>query len=576
MKHTLLNIAALLLTVSASAEVVDYSTAEHFAGSFFASGKVNSVQMPQPSGVSQAQVPAAYHIFNNSDGGWIIVAGDDVASPVLAYSRTGSIDPSSMNPSVSAWLSTAESRILKARKEGRKSLVPQKNWAANSAGFYGEGKVIDSPLWGQGAPFNNLCPLDNGYRSVTGCVATAMAIVMRHNKYPAHGTGYLDSYVTNSKEISVEGYSIDDHLYDWDNMPYEYTSSATAQQKEAVAQLMHDCGVMVRMDYSSSGSGAYSENILPELVEHMGYAKSAKYLSHANFNHVDWFILIASEINKGRLVLYDGVDITGGGGHEFVCDGYDSAGNLHINWGWNGSLNGFFSVSYLGDSKAGVYAKYDNILIGLVPEYESDPGFSPNLTFYNGNGLSVQGEVAKGSTFHVSADYLANIGYGKFTGNLYVCLVDKYNKIRETISNPIYVSISDMSIVSVEELIDIPCTIANSTPRPDDGIAMACECNGEWAIIGSCDWAGTTPMSRAGIIDAPVINVRDNISVGENVYFSLNPGHIRPEEITWYYDGKLCPKGYAVAQTGLHTIKAVVRYSDPNCSDTVSLQIEVK
>lgn len=573
MKKIFLGILALLASIFASAEVVDYSTAENFARSFFAGGSVSSLSVrPASYGAVGGNNPAAFYIFNNSKGGWIIVAGDDIASPVLAYSRTGSIETLDIHTSIAAWMRTVESRINKARAEGRTGAMSQKKWNTVAGSLYGGGKLIESALWGQGSPFNDLCPLDEGYRSVSGCVATAMAIVLRHNKYPAHGIGTLDSYTTSSKKIYITGFSIENHYYDWDLMPYQYTSASSSQSRSAVAQLVYDCGVMMNMDYSSTWSGAFSDEMLGNFINHFGYAKSGRYVPHTAVNHEEWLKLIAGEIDNNRLVLYDGVEITGDGGHQFVCDGYDDAGNVHINWGWNGYCNGYFSVSYLGDSDSGVFSLYDNILIGLVPEDGSD--YMPNLQFYDANsGISVKDQVNKDKTFNVEIKKLGNFGEADYTGYISVCLVDKDNNIKQTISDSY--GIDGLRPFTIANLGTIPCKISIDI-KPDDGIMAAYSWNGQTYLIGASNWSNLLGLTRAGVQDIPVINVRDDIKSGENIYFILNPGWVSPTSVEWYYDGKAKKEGYVVAKSGVHTIKAVVSYADDSFFDIVKCQIEVK
>lgn len=569
MKKTIFIIVSLLWSVLASAEVVDYAKAEAFAKKYFASGKVTPVNARTVAATSSAAEPEAFHIFNNENGGWVIIAGDDVAAPVLAYSPTGSLDMAGIqeNTSMNAWLGTVKVRIKEAKA---KNAAPSKAWTGGARmSGYGSGKVIETALWGQGSPFNNLCPLDGGSKSVTGCVATAMSIVLRHHQYPAHGTGTLPSYTTRTKGIKVEGYSIDDHFYEWDLMPYDQRSFTTDAQRNAVAQLVHDCGVMVQMDYTANSSGAFSEDIIPALAEHMGYTKTARLISRSSVSNDQWLEMIAGEIDNGRPVLYSGV--SNDGGHQFVCDGYDGKGNVRINWGWTGSCNGYFSVSYLGDNNSGVFSNNDAAIFGLRPAISSDPAGTPDLTFYSG-GLSVSGDIVGAKTFTVKANGLANLGTADFTGNIAFFLVNGNNKLKEQISNA-----TRMSIVVnyAGGLNETTCTISSSVIKPDDGIVLAYEWNGEWHIVGRTDLYGGNPLSRCGVLDVPVIVVRDGIRPGENLYFNLNPGREVISSVSWYYDGKEQYYGYVTASTGVHTIKAVIQYSSGN-SDTLYRQIEIK
>lgn len=570
MKKTIFIIVSLLWSVLASAEVVDYAKAEAFAKKYFASGKVTPVNARTVAATSSSAEPEAFHIFNNENGGWVIIAGDDVAAPVLAYSPTGSLDMAGIqeNTSMNAWLGTVKVRIKEAKA---KNAAPSKAWTGGvRMSAYGKGNVIETALWGQGSPFNDLCPIDGGYRSVTGCVATAMSIVLRHHQYPAHGTGKLPSYTTRTKGIKVTGYSIDDHVYNWDDMPYNPQSITTAKQKEAVAQLVHDCGVMVQMDYTANSSGALSEDIIPALAEHMGYTKAARLISRSSVSNDRWLEMIAGEIDNGRPVLYSG--ISNDGGHQFVCDGYDGKGNIRINWGWNGSGNGYFSVSYLGDNNSGVFSNYDNAIFGLKPATSSEPGYVPDLQFIN-EGLSVSDDIVKRTSFKVSIAGVVNWGAEAFNGNIAFFLADRNNVLKEMISSKMSISVPSMNYLG--DISSVSCTITSSDIKPDDGIVLAYQWNGEWYVVGSTDAYGGTPIARCGVLDVPVIVVRDNIRPGENLYFNLNPGREAISSVSWYYDGKEQYYGYVTASTGVHTVKAVVKYNSGN-KDILYRQIEIK
>lgn len=216
-----------------------------------------------------------------------------------------------------------------------------------------EEEIIDSvdPLLGeikydQGTPYNDLCPIINGARAVTGCVATAMAQVMRYWKYPQVGTGSA-TYTSSSGAAT---YYFADHPFDWDNMLETYSrfSGYTPDQGAAVANLMLACGASVNMNYDNAGSGSYISNSYKALKDNFGYTPNMKYYESDSPNWDDWAENLKEQFKKGFPVLYAGTATSGG--HAFVLDGYrtelleggDTKTKFHVNWGWNGQYNGYF------------------------------------------------------------------------------------------------------------------------------------------------------------------------------------------------------------------------------------------
>ena len=208
----------------------------------------------------------------------------------------------------------------------------------------------------QGTPYNNLCPVLNGGRAVTGCVATAMAQVMRYWKYPAVGEG--TAVYTSSNGAAT--YDFAAHPFDWDNILNTYTISTfggvtnyNTAQASAVAELMLACGASVNMDYDAAGSGSYISNAYTAMRDKFKYSPDIRYLETNDPDWDDWAEALSEQFHKGLPVLYGGVSTSGG--HAFVLDGYYidtlTSGNtrtlFHVNWGWNGSQNGYFLLPKL-------------------------------------------------------------------------------------------------------------------------------------------------------------------------------------------------------------------------------------
>jgi len=142
----------------------------------------------------------------------------------------------------------------------------QQQWTQllENGGFATSATVIVQPLltttWGQGEPYNDQCPLYNGYRSVTGCVATAMAQIMKYWEHPTQRTVTLPAYTTSSLGISIPAIT-GTTTYDWKNMKNTTAEYIIDQQKNAVAKFMYECGVALQMDYTPDVSGVGSGNV---------------------------------------------------------------------------------------------------------------------------------------------------------------------------------------------------------------------------------------------------------------------------------------------------------------------------
>lgn len=282
---------------------------------------------------------AAYYVFS-SDDKTLFVSADDVAVPLLGYIESPSVDLSNMPPQMKWWLGEYKRQIEWASENGVTSL------GGGAKTDFAPISPLCATLWDQGAPYNNLCPKSGGKTTVTGCVATAMAQVMKYFNWPAKGVGSI-SYTWNGTPLSMDFAAT---TFDWANMLNSYPSSTsgTSAQRTAVATLMKACGYAVEMDYglaSTGGSAASSYRLANVLVDNFGYDKGARMEWRDFYTLEDWNEMIYQNLAQVGPVLYGGSG--SGGGHEFVCDGYKSGGLFHINWGWSGYYDGYFKLDAL-------------------------------------------------------------------------------------------------------------------------------------------------------------------------------------------------------------------------------------
>ncbi len=295
---------------------------------------------------------AAYYAFNigNNDG-FVIVSGDDSLTELVGYSDSGSFDPDNMPDNMRSWLQAYSGYVASVQAGDSKAKRQQLGNVTT---------IVVRPFvtteWNQGEPYDRLTPLlDNGAHCATGCVATAMAQVMKYYEWPERGEGSnsyeYDPYGTLSMDFSQS-------VYDWENMLDIYSSYYDEEgnivpeyndgQARAVAKLMYDCGISVNMMYGES-SGAYDPAIPNAFKSYFKYKSDIYYRD--NMSSKEFMDVLLSELDEKRPVLICGAGL--GGGHAFVGDGYDSNNFVHINWGWGGLSDGYFNVNYLDPSNLG-------------------------------------------------------------------------------------------------------------------------------------------------------------------------------------------------------------------------------
>ena len=293
---------------------------------------------------SQQSPVEPYYIFTGEDGaGFVIVSGDDIANPILGYSDNASIDVDGELPTgMQELLADIENQMLQARQSGAiQTEVVAKRWSSLAKGNVV--KELKTATWNQGSPYNSQCPRDGYLRSVTGCVPTAYAILMRYFRYPSAGLGSTQAYYTSSKNIYVASRNLS-HIYDWDNMPMQLEGSGyTSQQADNVATLLADIGAAFQVDYGADETGGYMG--LPQLFTHFDYFPGTSE-SKEDFTAEEWNAKLKAQIDLSHPVIYRGANEEESG-HIFIIDGYTDDDYFHVNWGWGGSYNGYFALDVL-------------------------------------------------------------------------------------------------------------------------------------------------------------------------------------------------------------------------------------
>ena len=464
MRKQFLLLMALCLAVGQSwAERIDVATAREVArtvasrGSTLRSaGELSLVYAAAPGQTGSALRSASaagdadYFVFNvPGDGGFVIVAGDDRVRPVLGYSHTGSFDPDNLPENLRGMLAYYQNQITWAEDNAvEASPAISAEWSQYQSGTAlraaGEKVLPNIANWNQYEPYNKFVPKFywNGEltQAVTGCVATATAIIMRYHQHPKEVvTGGVTHFVPSDYtpyEYEKSSYEVSYAPYDWANMPLEYNYNAyTDAQANAVAALMWNIGANVNMGYGPE-SAASTHLAAGKLRQLFGYGEGLRVVSKSNYTWEDWKALIRTEIDNDRPILYDGQRADGSSGHAFVCDGYNSDDHFHFNWGWGGYCNGYFLLTVMNPSDPNpdaepIYNMDNSMAIGIKPASASDQPVKEIR--YTDLYTSVAPLPSVGQTFMVNLEY-SNVGSTSFDALLNLAVVDAAGNWQRNIS----------------------------------------------------------------------------------------------------------------------------------------------
>ncbi|MFK5857472.1 MAG: thiol protease/hemagglutinin PrtT [Bacteroidota bacterium] len=439
MKKIFTILALFLATISFSfADKVDVEVARKVATNYisqtqFAAGSINLklTQTYETTIISDfnpdiVETTPLLYIFNiGNDNGIVLVSGDDVATPILGYTNSGGFDNDNLPYNFKKWIEGYKSQIKYAIvNDIEVETSVEELWATLIAGEninQSNGDRTVNPLctttWNQSPYYNDLCP-DN---SVTGCVATAMAQVMKFWNHPAQGTG-MHSY--NHSSYGTLSANFGATTYDWGSMPNSISSS-----NNAIAVLNYQCGVSVDMNYSPNVSGAWVvEDDSPVCSEsafknYFGYSSALHGEKRENFSTSQWTNMLRADLDAGIPIVYAGFG--SGGGHCFVCDGYNDGDYFHFNWGWGGAYDGFFHIDALDPSGTGTGGGTGGFNSGHQAIFEMVPDVTTStydLQLYD-NVIATPNPISLGQAFSVQTK-VGNFGSSSFTGEFSAIIFD--------------------------------------------------------------------------------------------------------------------------------------------------------
>lgn len=419
MKKSLILVFSLLSTYIMWGKQLSQSEALDVARNFFGqSENLRSTEEIQLAAVAEELTDAgtlrassgetAFYVFNRGNSGFVIVAGDDRMKQILGYSKDNAFVTENIPVNLKAMLNTysaLHANIDKISSQAVKSELRSSNQFAEDVQ-----PLLGDINWGQGEPYNLDCPEMEGGRAVTGCAATAMAMILKYHGYPAKGNG---SYSYTTESGLTYSFDYDKSPFDWENMLPQYQNVKYDEvQAKAVANLMYACGVSLNMEYSPVESGAVlALNYERALIDIFGCNKNLGYAFREYYSSQEWMDMVKEELNAKRPIYYAGTSPTGG--HAFIIDGYDKDNLVHVNWGWDGYSNGYFEIASLDSNSPGIgsesingYYMYQQMVLGLQPESDN---YNYTSQFILSNLTVDKLKAKKGENFKFSINNYINV-----------------------------------------------------------------------------------------------------------------------------------------------------------------------
>lgn len=414
------------------AHIVTPKEAENIARKYIKlPAKKTTRGVPKQSGYSPN---APYYIYNDAQNkGFVIVSGTTEMGEILAYSNENALDTTNLHPGLA--------QLLDSYKMAFKAINTNNavETEAKKGTFFA--KTV-APLlkttWSQDAPYNALL----GY-NYTGCVATAIAQVLKYHEWPVQGMGNV-SYINGSDNRTLSG-NLNLSQYDWTNMLPSYDAPARPNQtqRNAVAKLMKDVGLAARMQYHPGYAVATNQASFDAFVNHFDYQATCVYQTvEGSSVFAD---LLRQELLDGFPFYFYGATQDNKGAHAWVLDGFDEKGFFHMNFGWNGQSNGYYSLSALNLSQSG--SEFNGARLAFTRSFMAifthpnkegvkriDPSLMPergNLSFTAEGAFTRKNGVERISnrmeTYPVELSYLINKGR-PFKGDVGVTVIDADNK----------------------------------------------------------------------------------------------------------------------------------------------------
>ena len=374
--RTLSLILCLAVFCSMWAGVVSESQAQQIAYSFMSgrSRPVADMRLVHKAPSFNASAPSPYYVFNavGTAGGYVIVAGDDRAPAILGYSNDGTFNVDDIPDAMRDWLDGYAAQM---------AMLDEGGTVATHVSMSAPIAPLLTTAWSQKYPFNSMLPvLSSGNNASVGCVATAMAQVMRYWRWPQRPSMTIPAYVSETLHFNMPALEPID--FNWNAMQTTYlTTEANTPETRSVAELSLYCAQALQMDFQNNGSSSSTSDVPLAMNMYFNYSPKAKYLQRRFFTTEQWEALLLENLSAHRPVIYRGQKLSGG--HSFVCDGYDGNGMFHFNWGWNGTSNGYYLLNVLNPDLQGTGSASGSYgyIIGQGMVTGLEPGSAGNSDF---------------------------------------------------------------------------------------------------------------------------------------------------------------------------------------------------
>jgi len=536
---------------------------------------------------------APFHVVKLAGGGFVVTSADTTVEPIIAFSDDDDLIESEENPlwtlltrdlalrmADAAAASGTKGRLkLSATSSGNSANEAKWNRllgkssgllrASQGVSFVSDVRV--APLvqskWGQSKNsmysnrgekcYNYYTP--NNY--VCGCVATAMAQIMRYHRYPA-------SVTAQSRTCKVDGvsgtYQMRGGTYDYDNMVLVpesessvdwFVDGATEVQRKAIGQLTYDCGVAMCMNWNAQNSSSYGGYAHDPLVNVFGYANARSYLSGATINQSDLYQMMLPNFDAGYPVMLGVV------GHEVVADGYgfsDETLYTHLNMGWSGVDDAWYNLPDVSTDnikssfvQSIIYNIYPtgtgDILSGRITDEDCNPVLGATVSVALASGGTVLSNMTTGAngiyafrlmggqSYRVTATYGTSV-----QSSDPIALVASGNPKSVDLVNNSYVptgmvcgnswgnDIQLTGLASVESPVFSP---AGGLFHPSDDVAISCATEGA-TIRYTMD--GSDPDETSAVYDGPVAIAADTTFKARAYKDGMNPSALA--EAVYVYD----------------------------------------
>ena len=453
--------ALMSQTVDAKSITVDQAKAiaqQQLAGTTRTSA---NVKMTLSHAAMSLKGQADYYVFNRDGGqGFVIVSGEDMTTPVLAYSPTGSFDMNTVPETMKLMLDEYQLQMEWMRQHGNEAKAPKITYDLQP---YGVTPICGDVHWHQFPPYNNNCPvsshaLTSNGRCYAGCVPVCFSTIMKGLRYPSIGFGEKSySFELDGREVTVSA-KFDDYTYRYSNMKNGYGENAYNAQD--VSELVYEVGVAFKTIYSGESSNARLWHVFRGMIAYFNYNANIEYVEKSSYqyNEQGWYDMMYNEIDNGRPIYYMGwrvIDNNGqpcNTGHAFVLDGYDRDGKVHVNWGFQpDEYNTYFDWTLLSPRNNYDYDPYDS---GFNHDQAAIIGLCPDTTGIGGvevKGVNLVAETMPANDLRATID-VRSLG-GVWNGTLKYGVVSKSSDgkyspvITKTASN---VEIDDNGIATLD------------------------------------------------------------------------------------------------------------------------------